>query len=145
MIQQQRFGGSLLSTPGRLVADEGVASLGRGCIGATGRESVYTACFLGVQPVLQNHLTTNHLDMFGGSTTSAGMAASVFSGGLAATVTHPLDTIKTCMQGDAKREVYGSLKDTYAKIYADQGVQGFFRGHHNRYFLTPQPLLSLAP
>jgi hypothetical protein len=34
------------------------------------------------------------------------LAGSVLSGLFAGTVTHPLDTVKTCMQGDVERRSY---------------------------------------
>jgi hypothetical protein len=54
MIQQQRFGGSLVGTPARLVADYGVASLGRGItmtMGAARSHSSRSLELLGFLPL----------------------------------------------------------------------------------------------
>jgi len=48
-------------------------------------------------------------------------------------LTHPFDTIKTCMQGDIEREVYGSFTQTAKKIMGDSGPTGFYRGATFRY------------
>lgn len=56
MIQQQRFGGSMLGTPARLFSEGGLARLFRGVIPCIGRESLYTMAMLGVlssKPVTQ--------------------------------------------------------------------------------------------
>lgn len=47
--------------------------------------------------------------------------------------THPFDTIKTCMQGDIEREVYGNFVQTARKIGSDSGLTGFYRGATFRY------------
>ena len=51
---------------------------------------------------------------------SPGVAKSigaVGSGVVAATVSHPMDTIKTCMQGDIERQRYTTLSGTAQTIY----------------------------
>ena len=47
---------------------------------------------------------------------------------LASLLSHPMDTIKTCMQGDIQRERYGSILQTGSKLYAEGGVGAFYRG-----------------
>lgn len=128
MIQQQRFGGGLVGTPVRLAKDCGAMTLTRGISTAAARESVYTAGLLGIAPVLQKYFAANHLDKFGGSFTAAGMAASVCSGLFAGTVTHPIDTVKTCMQGDCERKKFTNIPGTVRTIMAEHGMMGFFRG-----------------
>ncbi len=56
MIQQQRFGGNIVNTPSRLIQKSGVASLLRGLATACTRESIFTAGYLGISPVLQRNL-----------------------------------------------------------------------------------------
>lgn len=51
MIQQQRFGGSIVAAPARIVGTFGVLSLGRGTTMSCGREGMYTAGVLGMCPV----------------------------------------------------------------------------------------------
>ena len=52
------------------------------------------------------------------------------SGGgvLASVLSHPMDTIKTCMQGDIHGENYGSIVQTGSKLYKEGGVGAFYRG-----------------
>ena len=51
MIQQQRFAGTIINTPGRLVSNFGSASLFRGLISSCGREGMFTAGYMGIGPV----------------------------------------------------------------------------------------------
>ena len=48
------------------------------------------------------------------------------AGTVAATVCYPLDTIRRRMQ--MKGRTYSSQLDAFAKIYAQEGVRGFYRG-----------------
>ena len=51
MIQQQRYGTSLFSTPGKIIGDAGIGALfGRGLMMSCGREGVFTAGMLGLGP-----------------------------------------------------------------------------------------------
>ena len=43
--------------------------------------------------------------------------------------THPLDTIKSCMQGDLKRKKYDGILQTGKSLASEYGVvQGLFKG-----------------
>merc|ERR1712216_268909 len=47
----------------------------------------------------------------------------------AATITHPMDTIKTCMQGDLARAKYTDVSSTWKALANEYGVvQGLFKG-----------------
>ncbi|KAL3905290.1 MAG: hypothetical protein SGILL_009737 [Bacillariaceae sp.] len=59
--------------------------------------------------------------------------AALLGGLCACYLTHPFDTIKTCMQGDIEREVYGNFLQTAKKIGSDSGLPGFYRGATFRY------------
>lgn len=149
MIQQQRFGGSILGTPMRLLADSGAASLARGMVTTIGRESLYTMAMLGLCPVVQRTLVEEY-EMDPGVALAAGaFGSSIFS----ATLTHPLDTIKTCMQGDVEQVKYKGITSTGKNLAAEYGVaQGLFKGLAWRitlisttFFLVNKFKQSLAP
>ena len=46
------------------------------------------------------------------SATAGAVIGSIASGLIAATLSHPLDTIKTCMQGDVERKRYHNMRQT---------------------------------
>ena len=109
MIQQQRFGGTLFGTPARIIGEHGASSLLRGVTMTAGRESMFTMSMLGITPLIQQSLVHNS-----GMEPNTALAAGALTGAcFAGTVTHPMDTIKTCMQGDlgcvkcVKRRAYG--------------------------------------
>jgi len=124
MIQQQRFGGSLASTPGRMMGAHGPMVLLRGLTTASGREGIFTMGYLGVAPVVQRILTEQQ----GWGTYSAGFGGAVIAGVFASAVTHPLDTIKTCMQGDIERTKFVDVKNSYHTIVAEGGPTALFKG-----------------
>ena len=102
MIQQQRFGGSTLGTPARIATEYGIGSFGRGSIMTIARESMFTMCMLGITPLIQTKL----VDASGWEKNKALAAGSLTGALLAGVITHPMDTIKSCMQGDMDRKKY---------------------------------------
>jgi hypothetical protein len=124
LIQQQRFGTSLLATPAKVVAEAGVAGLfGRGLAMSCGREGIFTAGMLGMGPVIKRGLLARGQDE-----ASANVIAAVGCGVVVATSTHPMDTIKTNQQGDVAGAKYRGVLDTAAKLLKEQGVRRFFSG-----------------
>ena len=125
MIQQQRFGGSTLGTPARIVAEHGASSLGRGITSTMGREAMFTMSMLGITPLIQEKLVKSS-----GMEKNVALAAGSLTGALlAGVVTHPMDTIKTCMQGDLGRTKYKGIMQTGEILIAESGVaQGLFKG-----------------
>lgn len=126
MIQQQRFGGSLLSTAQRIVQSRGYMSEGlmRGYQAGMVREGIYVVGMLGVTPSLQRIL----VEEYGLSRHVAGFYASMAGGLLAALPSHPFDIIKTCMQGDMAQEQYRSTLHTARRLYFEGGWRRFFHG-----------------
>jgi len=124
MIQQQRFGASLLGTAGKIVSDLGPLALFRGLSTSCGREGIFTAGYLGLGPVLGQKLK----DEYGMSKPVGEFGGAVGAGIVAASLSHPLDTIKTCMQGDVKQVTYGSTMQTFSTLYAEGGPLRFFNG-----------------
>ena len=130
MIQQQRKGGSA----GARIANifEKPANVGRGFVGAAIREALWTCGYLSIPPVVRRTLMTSYPETFD-TNDKARIPAALLGGLFACYLTHPFDTIKTCMQGDIEREVYGSFTQTGKKIMADSGFTGFYRGATFRY------------
>jgi hypothetical protein len=124
MVQQQRFGGSVVSTPARLINAHGLSILSRGLITSCGREALFTAGYLGIGPVIAKEIRQRY-DVNAGSAKLLGAAGA---GVIAATLSHPLDTIKTCMQGDIERKRFGSFSETARTLFAEGGLGRFFSG-----------------
>lgn len=108
MIQQQRFGGTTLGTPQRIVGEHGMGALSRGVTMTMGRESLFTMSMLGLTPLIQRALVEKsgmdkNMALAGGS-----LIGALFAGA----ATHPMDTIKTCMQGDLHMEKYKGITQT---------------------------------
>lgn len=123
MIQQQRFGGSMSGTFVRLVKNFGAISLTRGITMACGREAFFTAGCLGISPVVKRELEEH----YGMQSSHAKVAGSITAGVIAGTLSHPLDTIKTCMQGDVERKRYGGALAT-GRMLMQEGLARLFSG-----------------
>lgn len=125
LIQQQRFGMSLIATPTAVVEATGAMGLFRGLVTSCGREGVFTAGYMGLGPSLAQELRARNPDM---SESMSKLGGSLGGGIIAGTLSHPMDTIKTCMQGDVKGEKYGSLTHTASVLMKEGGWRSFFRG-----------------
>ena len=123
MVQQQRFGGSLLGTAGGIIK-RSAPDIFRGFVTSSGREAVFAAGYIGIGPELGKWLREEK----GFSVAASKFSGSVGAGLIAATLSHPLDTIKTCMQGDVKREKYTTLTKTARTLLQEGGHASFFRG-----------------
>ena len=122
MIQQQRHGTSLVGATSRILA-EGPSTLFRGLATSCGREGLFCAGYLGMGPVFAQTLKERHA----ADPKLADFAGAVGAGMIAATLSHPLDTAKTCMQGDIERTKFGDMPQTFRTLAAE-GFGTFFKG-----------------
>jgi hypothetical protein len=122
LIQQQNFGGSLPACLSKIFRSHGFAGLSRGMMGSMGREGLWCCGYMGLGPVFQRYFSET-----GWNEHSALMLGSILSGVIVATLSHPMDTIKTCMQGDIERNKYTTVMGT-SKTLASEGFQRFFWG-----------------
>ena len=80
-----------------------------------GREAMFTMSMLGVTPLIQQKLVESS-----GWERNTALAAGSLSGALlAGVITHPMDTIKSCMQGDLGRAKYDGIVQTGKAIAAE--------------------------
>eukprot|EP00040_Diaphanoeca_grandis_P042842 m.266157 g.266157 ORF g.266157 m.266157 type:complete len:279 (+) comp65657_c0_seq1:370-1206(+) len=134
IIQQQRFGGSLFGTPIRIVRANSPFKLWRGLLTSCGREGLYAAGYMGMGPVISKKCETEH----GMSSPVAIVVGSITAALIAGTLSHPLDTVKTVVQGDVLRSdvdykpIYRNEFHAAQVVYAENGALGFFRGWHWR-------------
>lgn len=125
MIQQQRFGGSIVGTPVRIFKQFGAATLLRGTTMTMGREGLYLCAMLGFTPIIQRELIETY-NMEKSIALGLGSIATAF---ISATLSHPMDTIKTCMQGDCGKVKYGTVTATARSLMSEYGVaKGLFKG-----------------
>jgi len=126
MIQQQRFGTSLISTPAKVIKEASGSPLGlfRGLPMTMGREGVFTAGMLGLGPSLKRYL----IEEQGLSTGAASILGAIGAGVTVGTISHPMDTMKTCQQGDIRGAQYGSVGQTARALMSEAGLVRFFSG-----------------
>lgn len=129
MIQQQRKG---MSTPATVSTVVGGGHMARGFMGCAIREGLWTVGYMSIPPIVRKQLRANFPDTFD-SDDKARIPASLLGGLFACYLTHPVDTIKTCMQGDVERITYGGFVETGKVIMKEKGITGFYGGATFRY------------
>lgn len=130
MIQQQRKGLSTMMTLKDITTNP--MNVGRGFVGCATREALWTCGYLSIPPVVRRTLMETYPETFPNNN-KARIPAALLGGLFACYMSHPFDTVKTCMQGDIERKIYGSFSQTFSKIWAESGVYGFYRGATFRY------------
>ena len=127
VIQQQKLATSIGGALSAVTKEHGMAALFRGFMSCAVRESIYTAGYLGVGPVATQHIKTMH-PFFSENEQAARIAGSCFAGTMAAVMTHPVDTAKTCMQGDMASTTYRNARSALGQVYSEHGIGGLYRG-----------------
>ena len=118
---------SPLDTVRAIASERGVAGLMRGFSSCVVREAIYTAGYLGLAPIAKEYLEKNH-EHFAKNQLHASIVGSCVGGTVAAVLTHPVDTAKTCMQSDMAGGTYPNARTALAKVYAEKGVRGLYGG-----------------
>ncbi|QDZ20680.1 mitochondrial substrate carrier protein [Chloropicon primus] len=124
MIQQQKFGTSMGGTFKSLVSQKGPTIMGKGLSLAAGRDGLYTCFVLGSCHVI----TAQAQESFGLSPSAAFTVGGLTSGIGAAIFTHPFDTMKTRVQGNALEPTQKSIPEVFSSIWKEGGVGGFYKG-----------------
>ena len=89
------------------------------------KRAQFTMAMLGITPLIQRQLVES-----GTFDKNTALAAGSLTGAcFAGTITHPMDTIKTCMQGDLGNVKYKGIMQTGSLLAEEYGVvQGLFKG-----------------
>ena len=128
VIQQQKLGlNSPFATISAITSQNGMASIMRGFSSCVVRESIYTAGYLGLAPIAKDYLVANH-DHFKANELHASIIGSCIGGTVAAVLTHPVDTAKTCMQSDMAGTTYPNARTALQKVYAEGGIKALYGG-----------------
>jgi solute carrier family 25 (mitochondrial aspartate/glutamate transporter), member 12/13 len=133
-----------------IVRDLGFPGLYRGALACLLRDIPFSAIYFPVYALCKNHLANFHDDGTGIVPKAASLSDLLLAGTLAgvpaALLTTPCDVIRLRLQavprpGDAS---YGGIRDCATKIYATEGLAGFFRGAAARVTrIAPQFGISL--
>lgn len=124
MIQQQRKGMNSVATLQSVATPN---TFLRGFVGCAIREALWTCGYLAIPPIVRGYLMENYPTTFD-SNEKARVPASLLGGLFACYLSQPVDTIKTCMQGDIERQTYRGFMHTSGLIWKEDGIRGFYRG-----------------
>eukprot|EP00467_Chlorarachnion_reptans_P005323 CAMPEP_0114524088 /NCGR_PEP_ID=MMETSP0109-20121206/21657_1 /TAXON_ID=29199 /ORGANISM="Chlorarachnion reptans, Strain CCCM449" /LENGTH=279 /DNA_ID=CAMNT_0001705485 /DNA_START=142 /DNA_END=981 /DNA_ORIENTATION=- len=129
MIQQQKRQLSVFDTVKYIHTKFGIQNgIFRGFWSTVVREAIYTGGYLGIAPVVTKSLLNSNMDAFKGKEYPSGLAGSIFAGVLAAVLTHPADTAKTCMQADLEQKVYPTARHAFWDHLNNKGIASLYKG-----------------
>jgi len=115
---------SLLSTTREIYKSDGIRGFSRGLGTTLCRELPAFACYFGSYDYILKLCSYHPRD-------DLATAKILFSGGMAGVnswiLTYPIDQVKSKLQADIKGE-FESPKDCIRKVWAREGVHGFYRG-----------------
>ena len=60
---------------------------------------------------------------------------------MSASLSHPMDTVKSCLQGDIEQKTYTSNAGTFRTLWAEGGASRFFSGY---LFRTGRMILAVG-
>jgi len=102
--------------------------------------ALFTAGYLGTVPATRKYMHEHY-----GLTPWLGdFLGAACSGLLCVFISQPLDTVKTCMQGDVRGERYGSMMSTLRQLHKEYGsVAAFYRGYWWRAALVMVDFMAL--
>jgi hypothetical protein len=129
MTQQQLRGSSIFSTTYSLLAG-GPKYLSRGLVPTCFREGIFAAAYLGLAPVIRMKLGEAAP---GANKEALRVVAAVGGAAACGVLSHPFDTVKTCMQGDVKQATYGSMRQSFKTIMDGGGISALYRGIEFRF------------
>mmetsp|Transcript_22505 Transcript_22505/g.26527 ORF Transcript_22505/g.26527 Transcript_22505/m.26527 type:complete len:164 (-) Transcript_22505:27-518(-) len=124
MIQQQLYGTSLIATPAKIISETGIKGMFRGLETSCLREAIFVSAMLGLGPVVKKY----GAEELGMSTNSSKMFGACTAGVIVSTLSHPVDTIKTCQQGDIMKKEFGGVMGTCQTLMKQGGIPRFFGG-----------------
>jgi len=125
MIHQQKLGMSPISTVSHLMKSYGSLSIYRGFFATAFREAFYTCGYLGLAPVFAQIIRERSPET---NEVSAFFYGSLVGGVVAAIMTHPADTAKTCIQADIDGAMYKNARIAASQYYTNYGFQSLYRG-----------------
>jgi len=130
VIQQQKLKESLSHTFEKIRKDYGFLRVYRGFFATIGRESIYTMGYLGIAPVVNGRLSKSSFNKsyFGHHPVTCSVVSAMCGGTIAALLTHPIDTAKTCVQSDLVKDKYPTAIYTIKHLYEKGGISVLFKG-----------------
>eukprot|EP00976_Prorocentrum_cordatum_P071630 1180407-Prorocentrum_minimum.AAC.1 len=127
VIQQQKLKLPPMPAISHIVKHYGPLGMYRGFNACVVREAIYTAGYLGLAPVAVGRLN-KMAPWFEENPSTTRLIGACIGGTVAAMLTHPMDTAKTCLQADIGKEVYQNTRTAIPKIYEQGGIGMLYQG-----------------
>lgn len=127
VIQQQKLEKGPLETVRAVSGKYGAQMMFRGFASTVVREAIYTAGYLGLAPLAKTYLQQAS-PWFQERDLTSSIVGSCIGGTVAAMLTHPVDTAKTCIQADLEGKTFTSATRAVQQVYAEKGIGGLYKG-----------------
>eukprot|EP01130_Rhizamoeba_saxonica_P010227 TRINITY_DN418_c0_g1_i2.p1 TRINITY_DN418_c0_g1~~TRINITY_DN418_c0_g1_i2.p1 ORF type:complete len:294 (+),score=46.73 TRINITY_DN418_c0_g1_i2:84-965(+) len=127
VIQQQKLNKSLFGTLSVLTQKFGKFAVFRGLGSSVIREALYSCGYIALAPIFSKVLR-QHSDYFVHNHLKTAIVSSTIAGIIAAILTHPIDTVKTCIQADMERKLHPNLASSFPQLYKQGGIKSLYRG-----------------
>lgn len=127
ILDQQKNNRNMLETMRGLIKEAGWRVFTRGWSATALREGPWSVAYLVGFPMAQEAIK-NQIDNPIIANVGAYIGAGALTGSAVALITHPVDTIKTCMQADYQGVAIKNMRDAVHNIYAEKGIRGFVSG-----------------
>jgi solute carrier family 25 citrate transporter 1 len=98
IVQQQKTDKPFMSLMKYMKKKYGYQVIPKGTISCMGREAIYTAGMCSLTPILEGRLLTSFPSIYKKKSVKSSLTASIGSGLICGTISHPFDTIKTHIQ-----------------------------------------------
>lgn len=128
VIQQQKMKLALGLAFNAIRNEYGALRIYRGLGSTVIRESIYTMGYLGIAPVIQDRLLNSSNIFLREHIIFTSAISAMMGGTIAALITHPVDTSKTCIQSDLKGNKYPNLIKTTIDLYQNGGISVLYKG-----------------
>jgi len=128
MIQQQRQGLGFIATSLSILKG-GASSVFRGTTGMCFREGIYCGGYLGIMPVVREQVQRRYPESFGKTEDGARFCAALIAGPINGVLSHPPDTLKTCLQGDLHGVKFTGYGQSVGVLVRESGVLSLWRGY----------------
>uniref|UniRef100_A0A6B2LE80 Mitochondrial carrier protein n=1 Tax=Arcella intermedia TaxID=1963864 RepID=A0A6B2LE80_9EUKA len=128
-IQQQKLGEGPLYSIKHIASNHGLfGGLYRGFTACAVREGIYSCGYLGLAPVFTSFLREKYPQIAKKSDFLVSLAGAISAGLIAAAITHPVDTTKTCIQGDLQKTKYRTAISTFFLLLKENGIRSIYKG-----------------
>mmetsp|Transcript_21533 Transcript_21533/g.73812 ORF Transcript_21533/g.73812 Transcript_21533/m.73812 type:complete len:322 (+) Transcript_21533:101-1066(+) len=141
-VNQQNSGGSVGATARRVFSTYGFRGFFRGLSMTAMREGIFCSSYIALAPTLKTRLRARRPEMSDGTAVAA---SAILAGSFGAALSHPFDTMKTCLQGSLFPAQDTGGASAAARFHRATGPWSALRDMRQQGPLRPQVFRGFTP